>query len=84
MFDDETYAAAQSYTKDTVNGMGALRGAPCTISSIDEIENGHRVNFAWTANDGSIHTQSMDVRNGDSEASDLTEEQINTLLALLD
>ena len=30
-------AASQKYTEETVIGLGALKGAPCTIKQIEEV-----------------------------------------------
>ena len=57
-------AAANSYTAETVIGGGAVIGKNCTISSIADINGGHRVNFAWTLDDGTDKSASMDVMNG--------------------
>lgn len=45
-------ALAKKYTEETVIGLGALKGAPCTIRSIEESPGGFSVIFEWTANDG--------------------------------
>ena len=62
--DNKTFAAARKYTDDTVIGGGALKGKNCTIEQIEEIDGGHRVNFKWTLDDGSIRTGQMNVMDG--------------------
>lgn len=54
--DNETLAAAKSYTKKTVVGGGAIKGKNCTIDSIVDIEGGHRITFKWTLDDGTVAT----------------------------
>ena len=60
-----TYAKSKTYTDETVVGAGAIKGAPCQIDSIEDIEGGHRVTFLWVDNSGEEHTDTMDVMNGE-------------------
>ncbi len=59
-----TYAAAKSYTDQTVAGGGALKGKNCTVDSISDITGGHRVTFKWTLDNGTVQTGTMDVMDG--------------------
>ena len=59
-----TYAAAKSYTDQTVVGGGALKGKNCTVDSISDITGGHRVTFKWTLDNGTVQTGTMDVMDG--------------------
>ena len=59
-----TLAIAKKFTKDTAAQFGALKGASCTISSIVEIEGGHRITFEWENNAGQKQTDSIDVMDG--------------------
>lgn len=63
--DLETLGAANSYTRNSLNGVGAIAGKPCQIQSIDPIDGGKRVTFLWIDNEGNSHTSTMDVMNGD-------------------
>ena len=63
-----TLALARKYTRDTVLGGGALVGKNVIISSIAPIENGNRVTFSYTLDDGTPGTSTMDVMNGESAA----------------
>lgn len=65
-------SAANAYTEETVIGGGAIKGKNCTISSITEITGGHRVTFQWTLDDGTVQTETMDVMDGTSDYSGLT------------
>lgn len=58
-------AASKSYTNESLDGMGALKGAACQITSITDIEGGHRINFLWLDNSEVEHTDHMDVMNGE-------------------
>lgn len=59
-----TYALCQTYVKRTAEGLGAVRGKPCTIQSISEVDNGHIVTFKWTGDTGTVQTSTMFVRDG--------------------
>lgn len=65
-----TLAAARSYTKQSLIGIGALKGSAATVDSIVPITTptgttGNRVTFKWTANDGvTTQTATMDVMDG--------------------
>ena len=60
----ETLALAKKYTNETVEGAGALKGAPCTVKSIVDIPNGTRITLEWEDNSGNTETQSFDVMDG--------------------
>lgn len=60
-----SFAKSKSYTDETVVGAGALKGVPCQIKSIEDIEGGHRVTFLWVDNSDVEHTDTMDVMNGE-------------------
>ena len=66
-------AASQKYTEETVIGLGALKGAPCTIKQIEEVKdtNGNvianKITFEWTATDGTVKTDTITVKNGTGE-----------------
>lgn len=61
----ETLAAAKKYTNDSIEGItGSLAGKNATIESITDITGGHRVTFKWTADNGDVRTQTMDVMDG--------------------
>lgn len=57
--------ASMEYTKETVLGGGALKGKNCVISSIEDIEGGHRVTFKSTLDDGTVKTDIMNVMDGE-------------------
>ena len=61
----ETLAASKHYTDDSISGItGVLAGKNCTIGAITDIAGGHRVTFKWTADDGTVKTATMDVKDG--------------------
>ena len=55
---------AKKYTAESLDGLGALKGANCVIESIDTVPEGNRVTFSWTGTDGTIETSTMIVENG--------------------
>ena len=61
-----TYSLSKKYTEETVVGLGALKGAPCTIKSIVETDIGNVVTFKWTGIDGTEQTASMTAKHGSS------------------
>ena len=59
------YAASNKFTSETVEGGGAVKGKNCIIESIQDIDDGHRVNFKWTLDDGTVQRSHMDVYDGE-------------------
>ena len=55
---------AKKYIAESLDGLGALKGANCVIESIDTVPEGNRVTFSWTGTDGTIETSTMIVENG--------------------
>lgn len=61
---------SRKYTADSIIGLGAIKGASCTIKSIVPYtapsgQTGNTITFEWTANDGvTKQTQSMNVLDG--------------------
>ena len=69
MLDVITLAVAEKYTRDSLVGLGALKGAPCTISKVEEVSDGTEITFKWTGDDGSTNTRKIKVKDGISIAS---------------
>ena len=64
----------KQYVDDSILGTaGPLKGKPCTINSITNIEGGKRVTFGWYDNADSQHTSTMDVMDG----AEVTQIEIN-------
>lgn len=59
-----TLSAAKGYTDESLLGLGSLKGAPCTIKSITEVDGGQKVTFEWTGTSGTKQTSEMIVKNG--------------------
>lgn len=62
--DPITLAAAKSYVKQTANSLGAVKGAPCTIKSITESDDGVTIVFSWTGADGTEQTSTAFLPRG--------------------
>jgi len=58
------YALLRKYVNDTLVGMGALKGAPCEVQSIDKVDGTTTVTLKWTDTTGTDHTQSFDIEDG--------------------
>lgn len=59
-----TLAMARKFTKDTANALGAVKGASCTIESIEDTGSANVVTFGWTDAQGGHHTSTMTVNHG--------------------
>ena len=59
-----TLALAKSHVAKTADSLGSLKGAPCTISKIEETDDGSIVTYKWTGTSGAIETRTMTVKNG--------------------
>ena len=60
-----SYALSHKYTDDSIAGGGISAGKNCTVDSITEITDGHRMTFKWTLDNGTVKTGTMDVMDGD-------------------
>ena len=65
MLDVIALALSKKFTKNTVEGMGAIKGAPAQIKSIAKDEGVNTVTFKWEDNEGVEHTTPMYVRDGE-------------------
>ena len=59
-----TLGSSKTYTDESLIGLGSLKGAPCTIKSITEVDGGQKVTFEWTGTSGTKQTSEMTVKNG--------------------
>ena len=59
-----TLGSSKTYTDESLLGLGSLKGAPCTIKSITEVDGGQKVTFEWTGTSGTKQTSEMTVKNG--------------------
>lgn len=69
-----SYILSTTFTKKSLEGMGALKGAPCTISSIvDNPDGTHDITFSWKDNSDVTHTSILTVANGETPTITSTE-----------
>lgn len=59
-----TLALAKAFTRESLIGGGALKGAPCVVKSIVEDSGGNTVTLAWKLEDGTEREQSMFLAHG--------------------
>lgn len=64
--DVETLALARKYVRDTAAGLGAVKGAPTTIKTINPVDGGNEIVFEWFGTDGTVKTSSLIVKDGKS------------------
>ena len=55
---------SKKFTKDTVIGMGAIKGAACQVQSINKVGKTTTITLKWEDNVGGVHTQAFDVEDG--------------------
>ena len=60
----QAFALSRKYTDNSIAGGGISAGKNCVISSIEDITGGHRINFEWTLDNGTVQTDYMDVMDG--------------------
>lgn len=64
MTGEEALILAKGYVDSSADGLGAVKGSPCTIKQIAEIDGGHRITFEWKGTSGTLETASIDVKDG--------------------
>jgi hypothetical protein len=72
MIAEEAYALSKSFTNNSIKGVtGALAGKNCTIKSATKADGVTTVVFAWTADDGTEKTTTIQVNDGNNDYEDL-------------
>ena len=74
-----TYILSKKYTNDSLDGIGAVKGAPCRISKIEPVEGGNKITFAWTSNSGVESTNTLIVKDGEQGNGIAKVEKIKTV-----
>lgn len=64
--DYQTLGAAKAYTKASLDGVGAIKGAPCEVQSITSNNKVHTIAFAWEDKTGATHEDSVILQDGKS------------------
>lgn len=70
---------AKKYTAESLDGLGALKGANCTIESVETVPEGNRVTFSWTGSSGTKETTTILVKNGEQGNGIAKVEKITTV-----
>lgn len=55
---------AKKYVAESLDGLGAVKGSPCTIKSATVSEDGTEIVFEWTGISGAKETKSIFIKNG--------------------
>ena len=55
---------AKKYTDKSLQGLGSIKGSPCTIKSVTEVNNGTEIIFEWESQNGISETSTIFVENG--------------------
>ena len=75
----QAYVLSKKYTAQSLDGVGALKGAPCTIKSTTETDEGTIVVFGWTDNNGTSQETTILIKNGKTGNGIAKIEKINTV-----
>lgn len=78
-----TLALAKKFVTQSLNGVGAIKGAPCRIKDIVKGELSNVVTFEWKGTDDSTYTSVMEVENGVSIKEVEVKEDTNELIVTL-
>ena len=74
-----TYALSKKYTQKSLDGLGALKGANCTIKSTTPKDDGTEIVFEWTGISGTKETTTILVKNGEQGNGVVKVEKIKTV-----
>ena len=80
--DITTYALLKKYVNDSLSGIGALKGAPCEVQSVDKVDGITTVTLKWTDTDEVDHITSFDIEDGISVVGASINESGNLILQL--
>ena len=61
----QAFVLGKKYTDETAEEFGALKGAPCTIKSIEHTNKQNIVTFEWKNSTGEIRESTMVVEDGE-------------------
>ena len=59
------YVLSRKYVDETLDGAGALQGAPCQVDSVTDTTDGKQVTLKWETNSGTTQTTSFEIKNGE-------------------
>ena len=58
------YILSKKFTKDSLIGIGAIKGAPCQVQSVEKVGKTTTVTLKWVDDLDVAHTQSFDIEDG--------------------
>ena len=64
MFDVISYVLSRKYVKESLKGLGALKGAPCKIKNVVHQDGVNTITFEWEGNDGTKRETTISVYDG--------------------
>lgn len=59
MTPEQAYGGALKVIKETLSGIGAIRGTPCMLENVEETDRDILLTFMWEDTDGSRHEQDV-------------------------
>lgn len=74
-----SYALSKKYVAKSLDGLGALKGANCTIKSTTPKDDGTEIVFEWTGISGTKETTTILVKNGEQGNGIAKVEKIKTV-----
>ena len=82
--DAVTLALCKKYVNESLVGIGAIKGAPCEIQSVNKVSGVTTVTLKWTDTTGVNHTTSFDIEDGISVSAAKIDEKGYLKLTLTD
>ena len=79
-----SYALSRKYIEEALVGIGALKGVPCEVQSVNKVDTTTTVTLKWTDTSGVDHTTSFDIEDGISVVDADINESGNLILQLSD
>jgi len=84
MTGNAAYVLSKKYTNDSLVGIGALKGAPCEVQSVNKVGSTTTVTLKWTDTNGIDHTTSFDIEDGNGIAGASIDEKGELIITLTD
>lgn len=61
----QAYVLSKKYTTQSLDGLGALKGANCVVKETKTVDDGIEITFEWTGTSGTKETTTILVKNGE-------------------
>lgn len=69
------YVLSRKYVDETLDGAGALKGAPCQVDSVTDTSDGKEIILKWETDSGTVQTTSFEIKNGEQGEQGIQGEQ---------